>query len=576
MRRKSTLFARKARQFRHLGKEIKRLFESGRFHSLTEEKQRNLISRLRSLYQKLNRIFPARQLRGALAGAALLLGSGFVQQAGAQTFGPPVVSPFNFSIVSDFTFPGFADIDGDGDQDIFTSGTNSSSGGYLTIRFYENVGSAQSPELVAPVEQPFGLNDILLLNPSFTDIDDDGDFDLFVGQYGGNILFRENTGTPTAPVFATAQLNPFGLVQLAYFPFTSFVDIDNDGDSDLLATEYYGITKYFENTGSASAPAFAAPVDNPFGIIPPPTTTGIRTLAFSDVDLDGDQDLIYHDYNLDMANSAVFYSENTGTAEAPAFAAGVQAPSGVFVNGYYIAQAAFADIDDDGDEDLFFGTYYYYGSLIYFENLATANSLPVSADVEVSTQENIPYAFSASDFPFSDADPGDLLEGVRILTTPTIGTLTFDGDALIPIQDIPIADIGLLVFTPNPNEFGDNYSTFDFQVSDGSGYSAFPATMTIDVEENVGTEETALSVKGRLSPNPVVETLDIDLSFPQAPGELRFTIADQLGKVCKSWTQHAPGAHFNTRASVAGLPAGLYLLHIRSGERQSVLRFVKN
>lgn len=575
MRRKFTPFARKARQFRRLGKEVNRLLESGRFQGLAEEKQRSLVSKLRSLYRTLSRIFPARQLRGALAGAALLLGSGFVQQAGAQTFGPPVVSPFNFSIVSDFTFPGFADIDGDGDLDLFSSGTNSSYGGYLTIRFYENVGSAQSPDFVAPVEQPFGLNDILLLNPSFTDIDDDGDFDLFVGQYGGNILFRENTGTPSAPVFGAAQTNPFGLVQLAYFPFTAFADIDNDGDSDLFATEYYGNTKYFENTGSASAPAFAPPVDNPFGIGPPPEP-GIRTLAFSDVDLDGDEDLIYHDYNLDMANSAVFYSENTGTAVAPAFAAGIQAPSGVFVNGYYIAQAAFADIDDDGDEDLFFGTYYYYGSLIYFENLATANSLPATANAEVTTGENIPYAFAAADFPFSDADPGDALEGIRILTTPTIGTLTFDGDAVIPIQDIPIADIGLLVFTPNQNEFGDNYSSFDFQVSDGGGYSAFPATMTIDVEENVGTDETVLSVKARLSPNPAVETLGISLSFPQPPGELHFSIADQLGRVCMSWTQDAPGANFTTTAGVADLPAGLYLLRIRSGDRQSVLRFIKN
>jgi hypothetical protein len=36
------------------------------------------------------------------------------------------------------------------------------------------------------------------------DIDGDGDFDVFVGAYDGNILFLQNTGTANSPAFAAA------------------------------------------------------------------------------------------------------------------------------------------------------------------------------------------------------------------------------------------------------------------------------------------------------------------------------------------------------------------------------------
>ena len=573
MHRNFTPFARKVRQFRHLAKEVNRLLESGRFHQMAEEKQKSLASRLRTLYRKLSRVFPARQLRGALAGAALLLGLGSVQ---AQNFGAPVITPFNFSNITTVNFPTFADIDGDGDQDLFTSGYIYGSSEYLSLRFYENVGNAAVPDFSAPVDGPFGVSDLNIFTVSFVDIDDDGDLDLFLPQAGyGNMLFRENMGDADTPVFGASQLNPFGLVPVAYFPLASFVDIDNDGDLDLFVNEIYGVTKYFENTGTAAAPAFAAPVTNPFGIIPP-TYAIVRTLDFSDVDLDGDQDMMYHELNGDYDNSAVFYSENTGTAAAPVFAAGVQSPSGIFFNGYYFAQPAFTDIDADGDEDLFMGTYNIYGGLVYFENLAIVNSLPITTDAEVTTMENIPYTFSAADFPFDDADAGDVLEGIRIAGLPGLGSLTYDGNAVTLNQEIAVADLGLLVFTPLPNEFGDNYDSFTFQVTDGQSYGVNPAVMTIDVQENVGTTENTLNVRALLSPNPASETVRLSLNFQETPGALTFSIVDAFGKVQKTWTQEVAQPGFQTTLDVAGLTPGMYLLHLNAGGRMTTLRFVKN
>ena len=76
----------------------------------------------------------------------------------------------------------------------------------------------------------------------------------------------QNTGTNTAPAFAAPVNNPFGITATYQYAFPSFTDLDNDGDYDLAVGEYYGAIQYFENTGTAMAPAFAAPVSNPFGL----------------------------------------------------------------------------------------------------------------------------------------------------------------------------------------------------------------------------------------------------------------------------------------------------------------------
>ncbi|MBK7335734.1 MAG: T9SS type A sorting domain-containing protein [Saprospirales bacterium] len=577
MQRNLTPFARKVRQFRRLAKEVGRLLDSGRFHRLAEDKQRSLVSKLRTLYRKLSRTFPTRQLRGAMGAASLVLGLGMSQQVQAQNFGPAQATPFNFTNTTEFNLPTFADIDDDGDLDLLSTGYIYGASDYLTLRFYQNVGTSAVADFQAPVELPYGISDLNIFTPSFVDIDDDGDLDAFLPQAGyGNFLFRENTGTAAVPAFAPVpETNPFGLVPVAYFPIASFVDLDNDGDLDLFATEFYGNAKYFENTGTASAPAFAAPVSNPFGVVPPAYAI-VRTFDFSDVDLDGDQDMIYYDLNGDYDNSAVFYSENTGTASAPAFAAGLQAPSGIFFNGGYLSQPAFADIDGDGDEDLFFGTYMTYGGLVYFENLGVPNSLPITTDAEVTTGENVPYSFAAGDFPFDDADTDDMLEGIRIASLPGLGSLTFDGNPAVENLEIPIAEIDKLIYTSLPNEFGDNYDSFGFQVFDGVGYSAAPAVMTIDVLENVGTTENSLNVKAMLSPNPATESVQLALSFRETPGELTFSVVDALGKVQKSWTQQVGQTEFQTTLNVADLSPGMYLMHLRAGDRLTTLRFVKN
>jgi hypothetical protein len=253
------------------------------------------------------------------------------------------------------------------------------------FQYFENVGTAANPVFAAPQTNPFGItspNTEGELAPTFVDIDGDGDMDIVYGNYYAPMFyFLENTGTATSPAFAPAQINHFGLTDFAgsssYSSALSFADLDNDGDLDMITGEYYGEFYYFENTGNVNAPAFAAPVLNPFGLY---DIGGRSAPAFTDIDNDGDFDLISGDRDGDF-----YYFENTGTASAPVFAAYQVNPFNLTFVGSYSGYSAgrskptFVDLDNDGDFDLMAGDD--YGDFNYYRRCApTASTIaPVSA-----------------------------------------------------------------------------------------------------------------------------------------------------------------------------------------------------
>jgi hypothetical protein len=110
------------------------------------------------------------------------------------------------------------------------------------------------------------------------------------------------------------------------------------------------------------------------------------------------------------------------------------------------------------------------------------NDAPTSADHAVTTNEDTAYVFSPSDFPYSDIE-GDALAQVKITALPTHGTLRLVGTDVVLNQVLSAADIaaGNLDFTPAVNANGAAYDSFDFQVNDGTDYSAASHTMTVNV-----------------------------------------------------------------------------------------------
>ena len=117
-------------------------------------------------------------------------------------------------------------------------------------------------------------------------------------------------GNAVAQSFAPPQLNPFGLISpITYSTYSDFVDIDGDGDLDVFAGITDNCLIYYENTGTSTAPAFAASQINPFGL-----GGGYLTSApaFVDIDADGDLDAFIGSggYYPDP-NRRIYFFENT-------------------------------------------------------------------------------------------------------------------------------------------------------------------------------------------------------------------------------------------------------------------------
>ena len=125
------------------------------------------------------------------------------------------------------------------------------------------------------------------------------------------------------------------------------------------------------------------------------------------------------------------------------------------------------------------------GGLLITVGTAPTNTAPTAADKTVTTGEDRAYAFTADDFGFDDADAGDTLASVTIVTPPALGTLALDGTAVMADDVVTKAQIDgdMLTFTPARDAHGGPYTTFTFTVNDGTDDSASAYTMTIDVTD---------------------------------------------------------------------------------------------
>lgn len=199
-------------------------------------------------------------------------------------FATPITNPFGLSDAGGS--PAFVDIDGDGDADAFVGN------GAGDTSFFRNTGTVGNPIFAAALTNPFGLSDVGdHAAPTFADIDGDGDLDVFVGNYDGETLFFRNTGTASNPILTPAVTNPFGLSEVGGYASPTFADIDGDGDLDaFVGNGHYsggGNTFFFRNTGTISNPIFASAVTNPFGLS---DVGGYASPTFADIDHDNDLD----------------------------------------------------------------------------------------------------------------------------------------------------------------------------------------------------------------------------------------------------------------------------------------------
>ena len=141
----------------------------------------------------------------------------------------------------------FADTDGDADQDLLITGRDGSPNHYA--HFYLNDGSGNfTPDTTQPFEPSIGGN------LEFADIDNDGDLDLFMtGRDNNNLIFSklyQNGGTGG---FSEVTSTPFLSVGGSA---SAFFDMDNDNDLDLILAGKNNSnqkkTTLYENDGSGN------------------------------------------------------------------------------------------------------------------------------------------------------------------------------------------------------------------------------------------------------------------------------------------------------------------------------------
>jgi len=286
----------------------------------------------------------------------------------AQTFfADPIFQPFNipnrfnsepFEL---FETPVSGDLDNDGDLDLLASFEGS-------LLYFENTGAIGVPLYSDGVPTSLDIS-----TPAVGDLDGDGDLDLIRINYGGSLSYYENSGTPEVFSFEDAVVNPFNFSDSS-IPDTLYVlggsqviDLDADGDLDILLSSYSGSLIYFENIGTSLNPQFADAIINPFQFSPV-----AQLYAAGDMDNDGDIDIFGTFY----AFGTFFFIENIGTLDGnPLFSTPQMSPFNITGLAPDFSPPHLADFDGDGDLDLLIENYADSASfldsseLVYYENI---------------------------------------------------------------------------------------------------------------------------------------------------------------------------------------------------------------
>ena len=159
------------------------------------------------------------------------------------------------------THPCVADFDGDGDLDLIVGTNKSTLTYYRNDDINTNVGGSDSTldgtkivlvsrALISPIKD---INNVTLYNyiPTAGDVDGDGLIDLFVGTNNGAVYFLKNTGlVDNVPQFSVVEEVIPSNSKAAAAPFLT--DMDGDGDLDLFIGYFKGDVDYYENTGDST------------------------------------------------------------------------------------------------------------------------------------------------------------------------------------------------------------------------------------------------------------------------------------------------------------------------------------
>lgn len=303
--------------------------------------------------------------------------------------------------------PGFEDIDGDGDIDLICFYHITDNG---LIQYYRNDGQpCDSMELKlkdvcwGKVRQ-FGPREHLLnitcnndaLGPKSTkvtdgtnsfclfDADGDTDMDVLVGnKFYADIQYLHNGRIPSGHprdtmVWQDTTWQSGGKkLFMPDYPMGHWVDIDQDGDRDMLISplqsgENYKSVAYYKNTGTTGAPVYTYQSDT--FLVDQMIDLGSNSFPlFYDYNKDGKKDLFIGAkglYSGGLYKPTIFYLENTSTASAISFNLVTRNFLNLNASPYQGASLAIGDLDKDGKDEFLVG--HLDGTISYYTNNAAS------------------------------------------------------------------------------------------------------------------------------------------------------------------------------------------------------------
>ena len=235
------------------------------------------------------------------------------------------------------------------------------------------------------------------------DADGDGDCDLLLHDISSNggIMLTNGGDINTASLVAQDGNFPSNSVKLDIvgFPSSYYVDVNNDGKRDLIASpnaqnlsENFNSIWWYKNMGNDSMPVFVHQKNNFLQDEMIEVGQGAFPVFF-DYNSDGLLDIVIGNagyYNAGAMKSTLTLMKNIGTIAKPAFEIVSLDYANLSLNNFKDIYPTFGDLDGDTDKDMVVGDD--QGHLHYYENMAAigtaANfvlSMPLLGGIDIGS-----------------------------------------------------------------------------------------------------------------------------------------------------------------------------------------------
>jgi len=222
-----------------------------------------------------------------------------------------------------------------------------------------------------------GLN---VPRPQLVDIDADGDLDLFIQERGGEVMFFEQVGTVAEPRYAW-RTDAYQDINVG--EWYRFADIDADGDYDLLGERQFSYISYWRNEGTPAMAAFVLAADTLRDVSGAAIFSDRQNIPnVSDLDCDGRLDLFIGRL---VGTISRYEADGVDANDVPRFRhitdrfEDIEIVANPIGSRHGANTLSLADIDRDGDLDLFWGDFFEQG-LLFIENSGTCASPRLNGD----------------------------------------------------------------------------------------------------------------------------------------------------------------------------------------------------